>query len=64
MKRDQALAAIDKAFEDRISHLFDVFSSNMASEDAAAMQHFINGFALALDAYARARAVVESKLTE
>lgn len=64
MNRAQALAAIDKAFEDRISHLFDVLNSNMASNDPAALQYFTSGFALALDAYASARAVVEKKLTE
>jgi hypothetical protein len=65
MNRAEALASLNKAFDDRFSKLFDNLSSNMASEDpAASTQHFSNGFALALDAYARAKAVIESKLPE
>lgn len=63
MNRTKALAALDKAFEDHLSKLFDNCCVNMSSEDAAkSVQHFSSGFDLALDAYARARAVIESKL--
>ena len=62
MNREKAIAALDSAFTAKIEKLFDVLSSNQ--DLSAAGERFANGFSIALDAYAVAKAVVERKFPE
>lgn len=65
MNRQKALDALDDAFKDKMSKLFDFFSSNEATENAAtAQQQFETGVDNSLDAYGRAASVIEKKFPE
>jgi hypothetical protein len=65
VNRQKALDALDDAFKDRLSKLFDNFSSHEAIEDVSEVaKQFETSFDNSLDAYGRAATVIEKKFPE
>jgi len=65
MNREKMLNALDDAFKDELSKLFNVLMSGEAigSTDLS-VGRFENGLAIALDAYGRAATVIEKRFPE